>query len=80
MKVGVERLSWKPVMHHGLLATKHSRGRVVNMLKPNRSRATLTMRLSRGKLFKMLPCVLSPKVRNPASAIVMQASIEANVE
>ncbi len=43
-------------------------------------RATFTMTFSRGKLFKIFPWVLSPKVRNPAKAMAKHASIEANVE
>ena len=40
----------------------------------------LTMILSVGKLFSTLPCVLSPKVRYPDSAIIMQATMEMLVE
>ena len=43
-------------------------------------RATLTIRLSMGKLFNRLPCVLSPKVRKPADAMARQATIEIEVE
>ena len=43
-------------------------------------RAMLTIRFSLGKLFKMLPCVFSPKVIKPAKAIVKQANIDVNVE
>jgi len=47
---------------------------------PTHNRATLTIRLSLGKLFKMFPWVLSPKVKNPAKAIVKHATMDVKVE
>ena len=44
------------------------------------NRAMLTTILSAGKLLRMLPCVLSPKVRKPARAMTMQATIDMAVE
>lgn len=43
-------------------------------------RAMLTMMLSVGKLFRMFPLVLSPKVRKPARAMARQATMEMLVE
>ena len=43
-------------------------------------RAILTISVSLGKLFRMLPCVISPKVTKPAKAIVRQAIIDVRVE
>ena len=43
-------------------------------------RAILTITLSLGKLFNRFPSVLSPNVKNPASAIVKHANIEMAVE
>ena len=40
----------------------------------------LTIMLSLGKLFSTFPKVLSPKVKNPARAMVRHATIEIAVE
>lgn len=62
-----KRMSLEPIFyimsidtchHHGRLASRHtnaSSGIVVNMLRPNASRAILISTLSAGKLFKILP-------------------------
>ncbi|KAI4178155.1 MAG: hypothetical protein LQ348_005674 [Seirophora lacunosa] len=62
--------------------TNASRGKVVNMLRPKhlRTRAMLTTTLAVGKLFSTFPFVLSPKVTNPAVAMVKHATIETAVE
>lgn len=44
------------------------------------NRAMFTMMLSVGKLLRMLPWVLSPKVRNPDSAMTKHAIMEIPVE
>lgn len=46
-------------------STNISNGKVVSMLKPKQSLATLISVSSTGKLFKMLPFVFSPKTPNP---------------
>ena len=46
------------------------------MLSPKQKRAMFTMMLSVGKLFRTLPWVREPKVRNPARAMRRQASME----
>ncbi len=56
--------------------TKASSGRVVSIFKPKQRRAMLTMVLSAGKLLRTLPWVREPKVRKPARAMSMQASME----
>lgn len=56
--------------------TNASSGSVDNMLSPKHRRAMLTMMLFVGKLLSTFPCVMSPKVRYPASAMSIQATIE----
>lgn len=63
------RLDWR-----GGGYTKSSRGRVVKQLKPKQNRARFTIPFSLGKLFRMLPIVLSLNTRTPASAIIRHAT------
>jgi hypothetical protein len=52
---------------------------VVSMLSPKQNRA-ISIQTLEGKLLRMLPAVLSPKVRKPESAMVRQARREMVVE
>jgi hypothetical protein len=75
-----ERLQWEGCQHvEAKAATELSSGRFKNSFFAYK-RAILTIRLSAGKLFKTFPSVLSPKVRNPARAIAMQAIMDMKVE
>ena len=58
---------------------KHISSEVLKELTTH-SRAMFTIMLSGGKLFSTFPSVLLPKVRNPAKAIVKQATIEIKVD
>lgn len=61
-------------------ATKHSRGRVVSMLRPKHRRAMFTMRLFGEKLLSTLPWVREPKLRKPARPRRRHAAQEMLVE
>jgi len=50
--------------------TKSSMGRVVKQLNPKQNRARFTIPFSLGKLFRMLPIVLSLNTGTPANAIM----------
>lgn len=70
----------RPKQLDGIFLAKN---KVDNGEKTSRSayrRATLTIRLSGGKLLRTFPFVLSPKVRKPARAMARQAIMEMRVE
>ena len=54
--------------------TNNSKGRVVKQLNPKQNLAKLTIPLSLGKLFSILPIVLSLKTRTPARAMMRHAT------
>lgn len=56
------------------LQTKTSSGIVVNMFNPKANLATLISTLSEGKLFNMLPTVLSVNTRYPETASAKQVN------
>ena len=58
------------------LKTNISNGKVVSMFRPKRSLAKFITLSSAGKLFSILPCVLSLKFKKPEYAVVKQIAQE----